>query len=421
MLLRFSSLAFVTVMVAAQASAVMRRVDVADSVYVSAANTLPIAWIQYAGDTTQTVSGVLINDQFLLSAAHCYRSGVHTVKLGGETYSIVNWVANSLYNPNDPLAGFDFSVARLDRRVTNLVPLDVRSNGVGSQALINIFTAGGTGLGNGTNYAFPWSPIPATWANRGMTNRADLDLASYPNIILADFDNPTGTSNTLSFLGSSAASTAREGNLIWGDSGGPVTVTVSGKEQVVGICSGLGDQNGNAIYGDYGDISFFSSVSSAYPWITANAWQTGRVAGKVNLANFIGSPNLRDVTIELRPPGSTTVLESFTMRLAQDNGFSFVTARRGLTDIRFRVPGFCSRVISNVNITSTSPGNLVTLLPNGDPDQSGEVDAVDIDLVISNFGATTTSAVLGDLDGSGEVDAVDIDITIANFGQTGTP
>lgn len=52
---------------------------------------------------------------------------------------------------------------------------------------------------------------------------------------------------------------------------------------------------------------------------------------------------------------------------------------------------------------------------NGDVDSSGEVDAVDIDIVIADFGGTAWGAVT-DVDLSGEVDAVDIDIVIANFG-----
>ena len=51
----------------------------------------------------------------------------------------------------------------------------------------------------------------------------------------------------------------------------------------------------------------------------------------------------------------------------------------------------------------------------GDVDGSGEIDAADIDIVISNFGAPGGPA---DVDVSGEVDAADIDIVIANFGET---
>lgn len=62
----------------------------------------------------------------------------------------------------------------------------------------------------------------------------------------------------------------------------------------------------------------------------------------------------------------------------------------------------------------------VTML-NGDADQSGEVDAVDIDEVIANFGnvfPNDPGNLNTDVDCSGEVDATDIDIVIACFGNT---
>ncbi len=420
--MRIPLLSLSAVVLCASAQAVTRLVNVADSVYQAAGANFPIAWVQYTGDTALTTSAALISDQFLLSAGHCYRSGTHTAKIGGQTYTIVSWTPHPSWSFSSPnaLGGLDFSVARLDRRVTDLAPMPIHSSTVAANAAISVISVGGTGLGNGTQFAFPWSPIPASWPIRNMSNRVDLD-PTLPNVILTDFDNPTSTSNSLSFLGSIAAPTAREGNLIYGDSGGPATILVGGAEQIVGVCSALGDQSGNGTVGDYGDISVFSKVSTALAWINSTAWQAGRVAGKINLGDFVGAATLRTATIELRAPGSQSVLETFTVPLAIDRGFSFVTPRRGLTDIRISIPGFCSRVLTNVNITNTSPGNLLTLLPNGDPDLSGEVDAADIDLVIANFGATTTLATLGDLDGSGEVDAADIDITVANFGQTGTP
>ncbi|MBL8059173.1 MAG: hypothetical protein JNK63_00485 [Chthonomonas sp.] len=70
------------------------------------------------------------------------------------------------------------------------------------------------------------------------------------------------------------------------------------------------------------------------------------------------------------------------------------------------------------------PGNsfgfgTVHLL-NGDADHSGEVDAADIDNVISNFGNSYPGPgnVDADVNGTGEVDADDIDIVIACFGNT---
>jgi hypothetical protein len=74
-----------------------------------------------------------------------------------------------------------------------------------------------------------------------------------------------------------------------------------------------------------------------------------------------------------------------------------------------------------VTVTTTGTAQTIAsiLLQNGDVDNSGEVDAADIDTVIAAFGATFTSDVTGseaDVDASGEVDAADIDIVIANFG-----
>ncbi|MBL8059307.1 MAG: hypothetical protein JNK63_01165 [Chthonomonas sp.] len=401
------------------AHALIRRIDVADSQYQALAANIPLAWIQYS-TTANPVSGALIGDKFILSAAHTQTTGTHTIKLAGETYTIVAWVRHPSYSGSNILGGFDFSVARLDRRVLNIAPLPVRSAAVPSQTPIKIFGMGVTGLGNGTGYVYPWSPIPASWPLRGATNLVDVDT-TLPNIFMTDFDKPDGTTNSLSTLGSSAQSTSTEGQLIWGDSGGPVTMNVSGQEQIVAVNSALSNYNGNSSTGDFGDLSIFARVSTAYSWIMSNAWEAGRVAGKINLADFIGSPMLRTATIELRNVGSTTAIETFTVPLAVDSSFSFVTPRRGATDIKFTIPGFCSRVLSNVMISDTAPGNLNVLLPNGDPDQSQEVDASDIDLVISNFGSLTTSATSGDLNGSGEVDASDIDVCIGNFGQTGQP
>lgn len=60
----------------------------------------------------------------------------------------------------------------------------------------------------------------------------------------------------------------------------------------------------------------------------------------------------------------------------------------------------------------------------GDCDGSGEIDAVDIDFVIADFGIVNGDPGFDgstDVDGSGEVDAIDIDVVIANFGLTGDP
>ena len=74
---------------------------------------------------------------------------------------------------------------------------------------------------------------------------------------------------------------------------------------------------------------------------------------------------------------------------------------------------FLKRVI-NVNLTGSNQTVGSATMQNGDVDNSGEVDAADIDQVIAAFGQLTN--IPSDVDVSGEVDAADIDIVIANFG-----
>lgn len=74
--------------------------------------------------------------------------------------------------------------------------------------------------------------------------------------------------------------------------------------------------------------------------------------------------------------------------------------------------------------SSTSYDNQPILeLYAGDVDQSGEIDAADIDAVIATFGMVNGDPGFGptDVDGTGEIDAADIDLVIANFGLVGDP
>ncbi|MCC7103347.1 MAG: hypothetical protein IT206_09765 [Fimbriimonadaceae bacterium] len=82
------------------------------------------------------------------------------------------------------------------------------------------------------------------------------------------------------------------------------------------------------------------------------------------------------------------------------------------------------RVTGSVPVPApATTGPIINLPPTtligGDCDDSGEIDAADIDFVIAKFGMTF--AVAGgdsnaDVDASGEVDAADIDLVITNFG-----
>jgi hypothetical protein len=69
-------------------------------------------------------------------------------------------------------------------------------------------------------------------------------------------------------------------------------------------------------------------------------------------------------------------------------------------------------------------GSPTILMYAGDVDDSGEIDAADIDIVIANFGLVNGDDLWDpavDVDGTGEIDAADIDVVISNFGLVGDP
>ncbi len=151
--------------------------------------------------------------------------------------------------------------------------------------------------------------------------------------------------------------------------------------------------------------------------VTVNEDAPRTVAGTVNFLEWIPSEVGAGVTVRIQALAGGTILQTDTPNLGAGNAFAVTTA---LPDATYNVlvskPFFLTRKIPNVVVNSVGgvAGNF-DLIP-GDVDNSNEIDAADIDLVIAAFGG---SAVGADVDGSGEVDAADIDIVISYFGSTG--
>ena len=170
--------------------------------------------------------------------------------------------------------------------------------------------------------------------------------------------------------------------------------------------------NAPAVIGSYGGYN-----------VTALAWGPSprTVQGTVILDDTLPSfaPIQRQISYQVVQNNS--ILASGTLNMNSNSQFfqfQMSDAYSGAASVVFNGSSFLKRVVPvslNSNPVLTGPVNL----NNGDPDFSGEVDAVDIDLVISRFGNAYPSNSPNpdaDVDCSGEVDAVDIDIVIANFG-----
>ena len=118
--------------------------------------------------------------------------------------------------------------------------------------------------------------------------------------------------------------------------------------------------------------------------------------------------------------GTTTVGSGTITTTASSSAISMSVASSatGPAEVVFDGSSWLKRRVS-VTLTGSSVSLGTVTMANGDVDGSAEVDAVDIDAVIADFGSTYPGGQTPecDVDVSGEVDAVDIDLVIASFGS----
>jgi len=171
-------------------------------------------------------------------------------------------------------------------------------------------------------------------------------------------------------------------------------------------------------------------ASSAADWSTmapANTMFAGlgvasasaSLSGQVSLSDWVGGLAGRSMNFTITPVNSSTVIHSGSVTLDGSGGYSLPLSQAvvaGSYDCYADSSLFLKRKISSVTITSSGASGVNFVLANGDVDDSGEVDAADIDAVIAEFGSTS-QGINEDVDGSGEVDAADIDIVISSFGS----
>lgn len=146
------------------------------------------------------------------------------------------------------------------------------------------------------------------------------------------------------------------------------------------------------------------------------------VSGTLVLNELIqGEYAPKGVTVEIRMDSNPGNVIALTVGIAPDGRLK-VPVPTGPGRISVNHGSWLRRTVA-FNTTAGNATGINIVCADGDVDESGEVDAADIDAVIANFGLGASdpgyaSNRNSDVDRSGEVDAADIDIVIANFGLT---
>ncbi len=211
----------------------------------------------------------------------------------------------------------------------------------------------------------------------------------------------------------------------------------TGGYSLIGLIGGSTNPNSMA-FNTMTNTIFMADNSTDNLYTIDPATGAGTVVGSMGAGNILGlvyiPPSVPTVTVT----GNLTLLDTvagpgYSRNITVDlefggNTYTTVAAISGVGTYTINIPqsllGIAvikadgSSFLRSTGTISLNGNNVTKDLNfrNGDVDNSGEVDAADIDLVIAAFGSTGQP--VEDVDMSGEVDAADIDIVIANFGQT---
>ncbi|MCC6686650.1 MAG: hypothetical protein IT205_06645 [Fimbriimonadaceae bacterium] len=187
---------------------------------------------------------------------------------------------------------------------------------------------------------------------------------------------------------------------------------------------GLGSVSGNFLPANFSDMDFYADGGGAsqsfFDDISIEKTGLGVIRGHLELGDYIAPPQGVPTEVSINDAATGSPILVLPLLLRADGMISVSTGLRGTFDVRFKPWHWVSKTFNNVEISDLGAHFLDYSATNGDADGSDEVDAADIDAVISAFGLTgLPNNIREDVDGSGEVDAVDIDIVIGNFGAAG--
>lgn len=168
-----------------------------------------------------------------------------------------------------------------------------------------------------------------------------------------------------------------------------------------------------------GDIYVVNLTGGKISMIAA---ATRTLSGHATLGDFTGVVSGRTVTVEVRTPGTTTVLDTYTRPLDASGNFTVNISRIGYYDVAVKSSHWLRRVIPSKSFDSGGANGISISLVNGDVNGDNVVSLADLGALRSAFGSTSADPNWNpnaDLNGDGAVSLADLGILRTHYGQQG--
>ncbi len=171
------------------------------------------------------------------------------------------------------------------------------------------------------------------------------------------------------------------------------------------------------------------TIQGTYGGATASADLTvvpeQALAGTGELQDYSGNRTLVPITLEIRNPGTTTVVQSLTVFLDSSGGFRVrASVTPGTYDLAFKGSTWLRKVLRNVPIAANGASGLSFSLLNGDVNGDNTINLVDLNRISAAWRSQPGSSnwdPQADLNGDLRVNLLDRNIVAKNWRLRGDP